>query len=156
MPYTDDPENVPADAVRFLIGDTSATPKITDAEVAFLLSEEGDNTLRAAARGAEVLAAKYSGQADEKRVGPLWIRSFRSLSANYLALAKKLWNRANSGAGSGIPWAGGISQTDKVIRAASADRVHPTFRRRMMTYPNGSTSGGEDYEERLSPPPEFP
>lgn len=153
MPYTDDPENVPADAVRFLIGDTSTTaPDLTDAQIAYLLGEQEDNVLRAAARAAEVQAARYAKQADEKRVGPLWIRSFRSLSANFITLAKTLWKRANTG--SAVPWAGGISHSDKITRASYGDRVAPAFRRRMMEYPNASVVGGTDIEERYSPPPE--
>lgn len=144
MPYTDDPQNVPADQLRFLVGDTNTTSEeLTDAQVAFLLADEGDNVRRAAARAAEVLAARYSGQADEKQVGPLRLK-FTQKAERYAALAKQLWMRAASSSTTG-PYAGGISVVDKSNKEADTDRVKPSFKRVMMDYPAGTV--GE--EERL-------
>lgn len=51
--------------VRLEIGDTdAATAMFTDAEIDDLLSQEGDNMLKAAARACEVLAARYSRRVD--------------------------------------------------------------------------------------------
>jgi len=155
MPYTDDPTNVPADAVRFMIGDKSLTnPDLSDAEIAFLLDEQNGNTLRAAARAAEVLVAKYTTAYDQKRVGPLVLRSFSSTAESFRKLALVLWKRANTS--SGGPWAGGISRADKSARQQDQDRVRPAFRRRLMEYPNVSLTGGDlQQEDLLSPPPEI-
>lgn len=144
MPYTDDPQNVPADQVRFFVGDTNTSnEELTDPQIAFLLAEEGDSALRAAARAAEILAAKYSGIADEKQVGPLRLK-FSERSGRYSALAKQLWARASASSTVG-PYAGGISVVDKQTKEADSDRVKPSFKRGMMDYPAGTV--GE--EERL-------
>lgn len=155
MPFTDDPANVPTDAVRVLVGDTSTTaPDLTDNTIAFLLLDENDSILRAAARAAELLAAHYTKTAAEKRVGPLTIvqsARFTSKSAEFMKLATLLWNRAGE---DGAPFAGGISVTDKAARVADGDRVRPAFGRGMMPYPAGEKSQG-DREQRLSPPSEL-
>lgn len=152
MPYTDSPSTNPLDAVRALVSDTSTTaPMLTDNTIAFFLEEENNNVFRAAARAAEALAAKYANMAEERRVGPLWIRSFSDKSSKYLALAKTLWNRAMRAGSSGV-YAGGISVTDKTEKVADSDRVRPAFSRRMMSsrltaYANESGSS----EDLLSP-----
>lgn len=146
MPYSNDPENIPADQVRFLLGDTSASPDLSDSEIAYLLSSEGDNALRAAARGAEMIAARSTSSVDERRVGPLVIKSARSKSKRFSDLAVMLWQRLL--ATDGKPFAGGISLADKTSRKLNPDRVRPSFSRRMMPYPNGRT--GEGREDRLS------
>lgn len=141
MPYGNDPGHDPLDHVRFLVGDTStSTPDLSDEEVAFLLDTEGSPT-RAAARAAETLSARYSKTASEKRVGPLTIiQGTRAMSKSmeFGRLAKLLWARAASG--DSTPYAGGTSLNDKSIRQTDPDRVKPSFSRRMMEYPTGSTS----------------
>lgn len=150
MPYTDDPGNSLADRVRFLVADTiPASPLLTDNEVAFLLEDEGNNPTRAAARAAEVLAAKYTKEADDKQVGPLRLGSSgaKSRAEKYSALAKQLWARAGRKAATSV-YAGGISAADKETRADDSDRVHPSFARDMMDYPVSSTSEATK-EDRL-------
>lgn len=149
MPYTDDPEGTPSDAVRFLVGDTGATTDLTDAQVDYLLSQENGNVLRAAARAAEALASKYTKSASEKKVGPLTlINSNRSMTKaqEFLKLAKALWSRASAT----VPFAGGISKQDKLTRAGNADKVQPSFVRGQMTYPKGLTNHATE-EDLLSP-----
>lgn len=151
MAYTDDPQNIPADQLRFYIGDTdNQALDLTDAQVAFLLDTEG-SPVRGAARAAEILSAKYTKAADEKRVGPLLLRSYVSTADAYSKLAKRLWSRAATG--SATPFAGGISITDKVSRIEDPERVHPSFTRRMMAYPNISNQSAQE-EDLLSPPDE--
>lgn len=142
MPYTGDPARNILDNVRFLVGDTRVdAQEFTDEEVQYLLDTEHRNPLRAAARGAETLAGKYANQVVEKQVGPLRISSgTRGLtkSERYMKLAKALWARAaKEGA---VPWAGGISEDDKVLRREDTDRVRPSFARQMMPYPEGHSS----------------
>lgn len=157
MPYANDPANDPADEVRFLIGDTNqAAPLLTDEEVAFLLLDENSDPRRAAARAAETLAAKYTQQASERRVGPLMITSGnRTLTKGqeFARLATRLWARANSSSG---PYAGGISFADKITRAGDPDRVRPAFRRAMMRYRRQDGINNDSGEELLSPPAETP
>lgn len=151
MPYTDDPSSEPTDAVRLLVGDTSTTtPDLTDAAIEYFLEVEGDNVIRAAARAAEALQGLYAKKAEERRVGPLWLRSFSDKSQKYAALAKSLWMRAAKSSGGAIPFAGGISVTDKNARIEDSDRVKPAFRRQMMSYPRGETQNMSP-EEILSP-----
>jgi cell division septum initiation protein DivIVA len=134
VPYADNPANSLADRVRLYVGDTNAAAEqLTDSEVDFLLEDERDDPLRAAARAAEILAAKYASQAEEKRVGPLTLANRRQSQADrYRQLAKALWSRASSGVAA--PFAGGISQSDKETRENDGDRVPPIFRRDMMEY----------------------
>lgn len=141
MPYTGDPSRNLLDKVRFLLGDTDTPEEMSDPEIQFLLDEEHMNPLRAAARGAEALASKWSTAVVEKQVGPLRISSgTRGLTKaeRYMKLAKMLWSQAMRQ--SVVPWAGGISEQDKQTRRDDSDRVKPSFARNMMYYPDGQTS----------------
>jgi hypothetical protein len=137
VPYADNPANSLADRVRFYVGDTNtAVELLSDSEVDFLLEDENRDPLRAAARGAEILAAKYAGQAEEKKVGPLTLTNRRQSQADrYRQLAKTLWSRVASSGGA-APFAGGISKSDKETREDDGDRVPPVFSRDMMEYTN--------------------
>lgn len=156
MPYSDDPTNEPADAVRLLVGDISTTvAELPDGAIEYFLAEEGGNVVRAAARAAESLAGVYAKKAEERRVGPLWLRSFSDKSSKYLKLAKMLWARAATAGSGAIPFAGGISVQDKNARISDTDRVRPAFRRQMMSYPRNETQNMSP-EEILSPPEPVP
>lgn len=146
MPYTDDPAGTPTDEVRFLVGDTTSPYDLTDNEVVYLLGLENGNANRAAARAAETLAAKYTKAYEEKRVGPLLLRSYSDKAGRFSKLAKALWSRAS--ATTVVPFAGGISVTDKANREADTDVVQPTFKRTMMDYPGGSGDTASDEELR--------
>jgi len=144
MSYGDSPASNPVDAVRLLVGDTKSPEQLTDNELAYLLSEERGNTLRAAARAAETLASKYANQAEERVVGPLRLANRnQSQTVRYQRLAKTLWARAFS---RGVaPYAGGTSIADKTAKGTDADRVEPFFKRDLMKYPavNLGQSGNE-------------
>jgi len=148
MPYTDNPAANPIDRVRFLIGDKSTTnPDLSDSEIAYLLSVEGNEPLRAAARAAETLSAKYAKDPSEKKVGPLTImHGTRAVtrSMEYARLAKALWNQVASK--SVAPFAGGISVADKNSRRQDSDRVQPAFARDMMEYPQGTPNSSTPEE----------
>ena len=70
--YTGDPAGSSRDKVRFLIQDTVNTGHLLeDEEIAWLLTEWAD-VYDAAAHAADILAAKFAGQADySKSVGDL-------------------------------------------------------------------------------------
>jgi predicted alpha/beta hydrolase family esterase len=140
--YSQDPSSSSKDTVRFYVGDTiEADPQISDEEITFLITEEGDNLLRAAARGAEMIAAHYARQVD-KSVGGLSLSAGRR-QEKYERLAKQLWNRA-SRVGKGLPtaYAGGISITDKIVQIEDTDRVRPDFHKDQMD--NDSVIYGTD------------
>lgn len=144
MPYTDDPLNILSDRVRFLVGDTKVPLDLTDSEVAYLLESERNNPLRAAARGAGLLASRFAAAVEDKRVGPLRIRTVNK-AKQYAALAAQLWARVLSTGGT--PFAGGISAIDKSDRRNDLDRVKPAFSRRMLSYPPG-VADNSSLEER--------
>jgi len=130
--YGGDPSVTTKDAVRFYLGDTnSQDQQLSDEEIAYLLSEENDNPIRAAARGAENVAAYYARQVS-KSVGGLSLSAgFRM--ANYQKLAERLWRRASMATNGSlaVPYAGGISHADKDSREDNSDRVEPAFSREL-------------------------
>jgi hypothetical protein len=132
--YTGDPASSAKDSVRFHVGDViKDDPQVNDEEIEYLLGDEGGNVLRAAARVAETIAAKYARQVD-KTVGGLSLSAGRR-QEKYSQLAQKLWSRARStGSGLAAPYAGGISQSDKDTNAADTDRTQPAFTRTLHDF----------------------
>ncbi|GIV81724.1 MAG: hypothetical protein KatS3mg051_1188 [Anaerolineae bacterium] len=128
--YSGDPAASSRDAVRFLIGDTDTNDQqITDEEIAWLLAQNG-NTYVAAAAACESIAAKYARNVDASVDSARVDASQRQ--AHYLALAKKLRSRAAYAA---VPFAGGISESDKDTREDDTDRVEPAFTRDLHRNP---------------------
>jgi hypothetical protein len=91
VPWTNDPVNTPADAVRSLVGDTdAANPLLLDTQYAAWLAETGNDTGRAAHRAALALEAKYATLVDET-LGPLryaysqQAKAYHDLADNLLA-----------------------------------------------------------------------
>jgi len=59
--YTQDPQNVPVDAVRLLVGDTDTDDQlIQNEEIEFALSIQADNVYLAAADVADMLSARFT------------------------------------------------------------------------------------------------
>lgn len=136
MPYTGHPDTVVIDEVRLLVGDTSRTSELlSNVEYQYFLDDENDNVRRAAARAAEALEAKFSGEADSKQVGPLKI-SLENKAGRYRELASSMWSSATGA--TVAPFAGGISRSDKAAREANGDRVQPKFKKNMQEYPLGA------------------
>lgn len=132
--YSGDPSASSLDEVRFLIGDTDSTdPLISNEEIAYALAQEA-NALLAAARICRAISATYARKAD-KSVGDLHI-SFKQSYDNYLALASELESRGNMS--SAMPYAGGISVSDKNSVDADTDRVRPSIRKGMHDNPSDS------------------
>lgn len=118
--------------VHFLVGDTNVLdPQVQDEEIAFLLDQESHNPLRAAARAAETLASRYARQAD-KKVGDMMLNS-SVVGKGYANLAKSLWRTYY--ARSVVPYAGGISATDKDLNVDDPDRETGAVGRDLMSYP---------------------
>lgn len=118
------------DAVRLLLKDTNSAAQLyQDEELAFFLTENGNNVYRAAADAAVGLSAR---EAESKSVGDLAISGFGKTWGD---LARHYKLRADSQA---TPFAGGISISNKEAYDADTDRVVPSFTRNVMRYP-GST-----------------
>lgn len=137
--YSGDPSSTSRDAVRFLIGDTDNTSQlVTDEEIAYMLTQEG-STSSAAARVCRSLAAKYARFMDQS-VGDLNI-SYSQRFKQFSEMAAKLESDASSRVG--IPYAGGISQSDKDSRESDTDRVLPASKVGVHDYYNGLKSNEE-------------
>ena len=125
--YTQDPALTDRDKVRFLVGDTDESNRLlTDAEVAWLISEE-PNVYLAAASAARSLAAKFAVLVD-KAVGDLRI-SYSKRNDHYAKLAASLNARGNVRVP--VPYAGGTSIDDKRAQVLDTDRAKPAFSRAM-------------------------
>ncbi len=89
MPYTNNPGEVPADEVRFLIGDTDTDNELlTDVEIEYLLSKTNEEPIRAAYQAAQRLLARFSRQVS-KTVGPTRI-DYEARVTNYRGLLADL------------------------------------------------------------------
>lgn len=137
--YSGDPGASPKDEVRFLVADTDpGDPIVSDEEILFMLAEEG-SPLKAAAGLAEVLAFRYARVCDTA-IGDYRV-SLSQVAERYRLLAKELESEA--GLVSAIPYAGGISASDKKRQEEDTDRVEPAFRRGMFERDGVSERRGE-------------
>lgn len=115
------------DAVRLLVKDTVSTrPLIQDEELDFFLAENGNQVWGAAADACDALAAR---EAKSKSVGDL---SLSGMGESYNDLARRYRMRVASQA---IPFAGGISVSDKDSREGDTDRTAPAFTRGLHANP---------------------
>lgn len=132
--YSGNPASNTKDMVRFLIGDTiTADQLLQDEEITAVLAGEPDVT-KSAAICAESISAKYSRLADVA-VGKTRI-SYSQKSEAYSRLSDKLTSEvASSKSLKAVPYAGGISVTDKDAQQLDSDRVDPMFERDMFDYP---------------------
>lgn len=132
--YSGNPKDNNKDAVRFLVGDTDSDEElIQDEEILFILDTE-TNIYRAAANVAESIAAMFSRKADVS-IGD-YSESLSQQADNYLKLAERLRKTARKNIQfKGIPFAGGISKTDKEITQKDTDRVKPAFKRNLQNHP---------------------
>lgn len=124
MPTNYDPANDPVDAVRFLIGDTGASPVLTDDEILFALDQNA-NTYAAAAICARALSARYARRVDTRF--ETVESKYSQLRDNYEMLARQLEQQARKRGGLGVPLAGGISRADVETAQADDGRVKPFF-----------------------------
>ena len=115
-------DSVTRDVVRTYIGDVdSSDPLLTDEQIALAISEAG-NATSAAALCADWISATFARKSD-KTVGDLQIR-YSQRFTQYRELASMLRRGV---ALTALPYAGGISISDKATREADADRVEPAF-----------------------------
>jgi len=133
--YTD-PSNTNSDAVRFLVGDTDVSnAELEDEEIAFTLTQAGDDIYVAAALCARALAAKFADLVDTKFEDVS--SDYSNLRDNYYALAQKLEVQAKKygSKGFGAPIAGGLTYSDIRSNEQNDDRVQPKFKQDQFANP---------------------
>jgi len=94
--YSGTPSASQRDAIRFLLNDTDSTDVLLqDEEISYLIAT-WTNTYEAARGGAEVIASRFTRDADNvsKTVGDISIsKSFQNKAKEYRALAKSLFEQ---------------------------------------------------------------
>lgn len=120
--YSGQPGSNSLDAVRFLINDTNPSSVLMqDEEIQWLISEN-TGIYAAAAQAAGQLSTQFARLGGGKRLGDLSV-SFVSRASEYRALAKALNIRAMRTDLIPKPYAGGISETDKLNDEQDPDIV---------------------------------
>lgn len=115
----------PASSVRFLVGDAIEPYQLSDAEVAFALTQMNNNTYRAAAFCARALSAFYARRVDTRFES---IDSkYSQLRDSYERLARNLDSQATKQGGLGLPVAGGLTKSDVDLATQNTDRLDPYF-----------------------------
>ena len=111
------------DFVRLKIGDTNKDdPQLQDEEIAVFLDQYPP--MYAAVYACRALAAKYTRQIN-RSIGRLKIDT-ADRAAAYLAMARSLQSEADSNA---VPYAGGLSLSEKAERGMDPDVNQNVFRR---------------------------
>ena len=128
--YSGDPRKNDADQVRFLIQDTDKDDQlIQNEEIKFLLELEG-SPLKAAAKSAEIIWAKFARLVDE-RVGRV-SKSFSQRAKHYKDLMKQL--RRSAAIKEALPFAGALKESQKDVLEEDNDRVQPSFTRELHDF----------------------
>jgi hypothetical protein len=124
--------------VRILVQVTDVT--LDDTTIQFCLDEQGGDLYYAAAMAADLMAAQSATSVD-RRVEDIQVSGSQT-STNYTALAKRLRSMADMR--SVMPYAGGLSDSDKESREEDDDRVKPSFTRSLHSYSGLDTVPGDD------------
>lgn len=161
MGYGGDPSASDVNAVRFEMGDTDPyAPLLTDQEVDWAILQEtgvaanpntavitGANLLRAAARCMLSLARKFAAQADSE-IGSLKL-NYSKMADQYAKRAQELFAKA---AGLNVPYAGGMSISEKEGFAQDSDAVQPAFTRDQFDNPWAGETGTANTDALGLPP----
>ena len=139
--YTNDPDNVPLEAVRFLIGEGApwtapGDALLSDQEIQFALNKKGPG-YGAAGMLATQLQARFSRQASST-AGKLSIQASDKSKA-FKALADQFYFAMSTNA---RPKFGGVLVSDKQRAASDTGTVQPAFTRNQ--YDNPESPGDED------------
>lgn len=123
--YSEDPSDSEKDEIRYKIGDTDTdNALLTDEEINFVLGRNSD-IYSAAADCCDAIVAKYSRRADSSVFGDLDV-DLSQVVEQYRELAGDFRKKSLA---SQIPYAGGISESDKSSKESDTDRVTPRFER---------------------------
>lgn len=132
MTWSYNPSLLPSsakDAVRLLIGDILACDgQMQDEEVNYFISTRG-TLYGAAAECCRALASKFSRSVDQQ-TGTTKIM-YSQMAKAYTAKAIDFEFKSTI-VGGAIPYAGGISVSDKMLNDMNEDRVLPIFTKGMM------------------------
>lgn len=136
--YTGDPENVPIDKVRALVGDTTdGSWLLFDSEIEWCISEYGASGFGAAAQAAELIAAKLTRRVDYSAGKSR--QSEGKLAEQYRALARDLRAR---GALEAVPYAGGLSEAEALDDEQDTDLRGPSFYKDQFANPSAPQDPG--------------
>lgn len=120
------------DQVRLLLGDTiEASAQFQNEEVAFFLTQAGGQLYQACGILCQILATRYSAQAD-KQVGDLRL-SLSQKSTAYAARKKEFDSLAGSNVPAVVPYAGGQTYSDKLKDTQNPDLIQPYIRPGQMS-----------------------
>ena len=124
MPYSGAPATVTADELKLIIGDLSTSSSgelLKSAECTYFINTYG-SARAAAPHAARAVAAMFADQV-AKSVGDLQLSAQQKFQ-QYSTLATSLERQSALRA---VPYAGGISRSDKDSVEADTDRVVPSF-----------------------------
>jgi len=128
--YGGDPSANDRDAVRFTIQDTETSEQlVSDEEIAYLLSEAGDDVIKASIAACEAISRRFARKASQT-TGRVSV-NYSERAKVWIDLADKLRTRALVENMSDTPYAGGISQDDVDSVKDDSDRVAPAFTKGM-------------------------
>lgn len=130
--YSGDPSSSARDSIRFLIGDTDTNDQLlSDEEIAWVNSEASGSTTAttavydAAMRCCLTIASKLAREAD-KTIGDLSVSMSQRAKA-YREQAVELKNLATREGAVPIPYAGGITISDKEVDEQNSDLFRSWF-----------------------------
>jgi hypothetical protein len=130
--YSGDPSGSARDAIRFLIGDTDTDDQLlSDEEIAWVNSEAGGTPTStvalydAAMRCCLTIASKLAREAD-KQIGDLSVSMSQRAKA-YREQATELKNLSTREGAVPVPYAGGITISDKDIDEENSDIFRTWF-----------------------------
>ena len=129
--YSDNPAGVPADQVRFLIGDVDEdSPWFSDAEIAFLLQLNDGDPQGAAIAGVLAILARISSWQDET-VGGVTLK-VSDIKANMEGLLDRLRGMSANGSIGAPPWVGGVDRDETRCAALDPSVVPKQYSTRMF------------------------
>jgi hypothetical protein len=132
------------DALRLMIGDTfSVRQQMQDEEIVYFLSARS-TLYGAAAECCRTLATRFSSSVDQQ-AGTTKI-AYSQMGKAYQAKALQFEARAAM-SGAAMPYAGGISITDKMMQELNMDRVQPNFNFGMTDNTLPVSQAGNELEE---------
>jgi len=127
MSYTGDPANSVTDRVRLCTGDADILEEgLTDEVYEYLLDKHNDDEALACLEALRYLVAKYANYVDEK-TGGIFLRESDKYDHYKDLLDRYTKDPSYIIGGIGLPFAGGISISDKEDNCANPDVKQPTY-----------------------------